>query len=140
MSAERLAKLMERFLKPLADRIGFTIESVESVEVDPEGPRIILRASSGEGYESLYLDISPDGVELTVSFPAPKGLEGLEDVLAEGIEGDEELSSIEEYDVSYDPEEGEVIVTLHARTVNALPGLEKLRALVDNAVAAVRMR
>ncbi len=138
MSSEKLARLMERFLKPLVDRLGFSVESVESVEVDPEGPRIIVRAEGGEGFESLYLDLSPDGVELTVTLPAPKSLEGLEEALADRIESDEELASIEEYDVGYDPEEGEVVVTLHARTINALPSIEKLRALLDEAIAAVR--
>ena len=40
---ERLARLMEGFLKPLVERLGFSIESVEDVRVDPEGPRITVR-------------------------------------------------------------------------------------------------
>ena len=130
---EKLARLMEGFLKPLVERLGFSIESVEEVKVDPEGPRIMVRCGPGPGYESLYLDISPDGVELTVTMPAPKGLDP-EDVdarLGLRIEEGEEFEQVEEYDVAYDREEGEVTVTLHARTVNALPRVDTIRRVVE---------
>ncbi len=134
---EKLAKLMEEFLRPLSEKLGFDIESVEEVRVDPEGPRITVRCGPGPGYESLYLDLSPDGVELTVTLPAPKGLDP-EDVdarLGVRIEEGEEFEQVEEYDVAYDPEEGEVTVTLHARTVNALPRVDTLRRVVEEVLA-----
>ncbi len=130
---EKLAGLMRGFLGPLAERLGFSIESVEDVSVDPEGPRITVRCGPGPGYEALYLDLSPDGVELTVTMPAPKGLDP-EDVdarLGLRIEEGEEFEGVEEYDVAYDPEEGEVVVTLHARTINGLPRVETIRRVVE---------
>ena len=132
-AVERLARLMEGFLKPLVEKLGFSIESVEEVRVDPEGPRITVRCGPGPGYESLYLDISPDGVELTVTMPAPKGLDP-EDVdarLGLRVEEGEEFEQVEEYDIAYDQEEGEVTVTLHARTVNALPRVDTIRRVVE---------
>ncbi|WP_048192019.1 hypothetical protein [Pyrolobus fumarii] len=137
---ERLAKLMERFLSPLSQKLGFSIDTIESVEVDPEGPRIVVQAGGGEDYERLYVDISPDGVELTVTIPAPKGLDPdeVDAILGLRIEEGEEFEGIEEYDVAYDPEEGELTVTLHARTVNGLPNVQTIRRVAGEVLEELR--
>ncbi len=140
MSVEKLAELMRRFLSPFVEKLGVDVDTVEDVSVDLEGPRIVVRCGAGSDYESLYIDVSPDGVELVVSIPAPKGL-GVEDVDAAvglRIEEGEEFENVEEYDVSYDPEEGVVTVTLHARTVNALPHVQTIRRVVEEAVEELR--
>ncbi len=136
----RLARLMERFLSPLAEKLGFDVGSVEEVSFDPEGPRVGVRCGPTPDYESLTVDVSPDGVEMVASFPAPKGLsvEDVDAALGVRIEEGEEFEQIEEYDVAYDPEEGEVVVTLHARTVNALPSVQTLRRVVEEVLESLQ--
>lgn len=134
---EKLAKLLEKALKPIVDVLGISVEDIESLEIDPYGPRIVLEARPARhSIRSLFLDASPDGVETVATLEAPKRLSKnrLEEALAGLIEESPETQSVEEYDVSYEPEEGEVTVTLHARLLAELPGVEELRKLLQRAL------
>ncbi|ALL00970.1 hypothetical protein Pyrde_0922 [Pyrodictium delaneyi] len=140
-NSEKLAKLLEKALRPIVDVLGISIEDIESLEIDPYGPRIVLEAKpSKHGARSLFLDASPDGVETVVTLEAPRGLDKneLEGTLAELIEESPETQSVEEYDVSYDPEEGEVTITLHARLLAELPSIKEVHKLLEETLQQLR--
>lgn len=60
----------------------------------------------------------------------------LEEALAELIKESPETQSVEEceYDVSYDPGEGEVTATLHTWLLAELPGVEEPHKLLQRAL------
>jgi hypothetical protein len=134
---EKLVKLLENALKPIIEPLGASIDSVESFEIDPYGPRIVLQLSPGNGVVSIFIDASPDGVEAVYTLRVDKGLDkqSFEEELSTLIEESEEFRGVEEYDVTYTPEEGEVTITLRARMIAELPGISEVRKAVESAAA-----
>ncbi|MET1128614.1 MAG: hypothetical protein ABWW70_04790, partial [Thermoproteota archaeon] len=82
------------FSKLLAP-LGIDVEGVDSVQVDPHGPRIIIHTATEE--LEAYLDLSPDGVELalTLRINGVKNKQQLEDEVANLIESHGNFSSID---------------------------------------------
>ncbi|KSW12435.1 hypothetical protein CF15_06835 [Pyrodictium occultum] len=137
----KLARLLEKALKPIVEALGIDINDVENLEIDPYGPRVVLEARPRRGRtRSVFLDASPDGVELVASLEAPRGLDPreLEERLAELLEESPETQGVEEYDVDYDPEAGEARITLHARLVAELPGVGELERLLEEALGGLQ--
>ncbi|BEP18329.1 hypothetical protein PYJP_16810 [Pyrofollis japonicus] len=134
---EKLVKLLENALKPIIEPLGASIDSVESFEIDPYGPRIVVQLSPGNGVVSIFIDASPDGVEAVYSLRVDKGLDkqGFEEELSTLIEESEEFRGVEEYDVTYASEEGEVTITLRARMIAELPSISEVRKAVESASA-----
>lgn len=135
----RLAKLVEKALRPLIEPLGARIEHLENIEIDPYGPRIVIQLSSLGNVETVFIDASPDGVEAVYTIRIEKGLNKnrVEEEISNTIEYSEELQGIEEYDVAYDPDEGELTITLRARMIAELPTIQELRRIVDEAVSKI---
>ena len=123
---EKLAKA----LQPILTMYEADVDQVEELSLDFEGPRITVKLKPGWA-RSLYVDSSPDGVELVAALEAPRGLDQAEAeaVLESLIEEAEWYNSIEEYDIAYDPDRGEAVLTLYARLLQHLPGARELRRL-----------
>ena len=136
---ERLLRILEKAIRPLVEPLGASIYSVESLEIDPYGPRIVIQLSPGEGVETVFVDASPDGVEAVYTIRVEKGLDKhrFEEELASLIEESEELQSVEEYDLAYDPEAGEVTITLRARMIPELPSIKEITRRVTEAAAKI---
>ena len=125
-----------RAIKGVADRLGLDLTRLENMEIDTEGPRVILRLSGWWRVRELYLDMSPDGTELVVTVESKKGLrrEGYEDAVATVIEESEQFQGVEEYDVAYSPDEGTVTVTLRSKLLAELPSVKEIVEAVDKAI------
>ncbi len=96
---------------------------MEGLELDPYGPRIIVKLRPGWA-EDVYIDASPDGVEAAVTLRAPRGLDPR--VVEDEVGAVLEEEGIGEYDVAYDPGEGLLNITLLARLLPELPPLHSL--------------
>ncbi len=132
----RLAKLVEKTLRPIIEPLGAKITMVENIEIDPYGPRIVIQLSPGPGVESVFVDASPDGVEAVYTIRVDKGLDkrAVEDEVSSTIESSEEFQGVDEYDVAYDAEEGEITITLKARMIAELPSIDEVRRKVNEAI------
>ncbi len=104
---------------------------MEELELDPYGPRIIVKLRP-IWTENVYIDASPDGVEAAVTLRAPRGLDP--SVVEDEVGAILEEEGIGEYDVSYDPEEGFLNITLLAKL---LPELPPLRSLAEKALGTL---
>ncbi len=131
---EKAGKAFAGLLEPL----GYELCQVREVEVEPEGPRLII-GLEGEGYEA-YIDFSPDGCEHTVILRAAKDLdeEAVEERISEIIETWEEFSGIEEYDVSYSPSDGYLIVVLLTTTLSEQPPVGLILRAVKEALGTLQ--
>ena len=132
----RVAKLVEKALRPIIEPLGAKTTMVEDIEIDPYGPRIVLQLSPGSGIESVFIDASPDGVEAVYTMQVDKGLDkrAVEEEIAATIESSEEFQGVNEYDVAYDAEEGGVTITLKARMIAELPSIDEVRRKVNEAI------
>ncbi len=132
----RLAKLVEKALRPIIEPLGAKITTVEDIEIDPYGPRIVIQLSPGSGIESVFIDASPDGVEAVYTIRVDKGLDKrvVEEEIAASIESSKEFQGVDEYDVAYDAEEGEITITLKARIIAELPSIDEVRRKVNEAI------
>ena len=135
----RMGVIAIAMLKPIVDRLEAPIQSVRVAEIDAEGPRIILRLAETDKVQEVYLDISPDGVELTLSIKAPKNMDKqiVEDAIAEYIEESEAFGAVEEYDVAYNPVDGSIVLTLIAKLLVELPGLPAIVDSIERALARI---
>ncbi len=126
-----------RALHPVAEKLGLDLSRLQLLEVDPEGPRVLMRLGGWGRFREVYVDMSPDGVEMVATIEARKGVEKerYEDAIAEVIEESEQFQGVEEYDISYSPDEGVVTLTLVARMVAELPSLREIVDAVDKAFA-----
>ena len=132
----RLAKLVEKALRPIIEPLGAKTTMVEDIEIDPYGPRIVIQLSPGPGVESVFVDASPDGVEAVYTIRVEKGLDirAVEEEIATTIESSEEFQGVDEYDVAYDAEEGEITITLRAKIIAELPSIDEVRRRVNEAI------
>ncbi len=132
----RLAKLVEKALRPIIEPLGAKITTVEDIEIDPYGPRIVIQLSPGSGIESVFIDASPDGVEAVYTIRVDKGLDKrvVEEEIAASIESSEEFQGVDEYDVTYDAGEGEITITLKVRMIAELPSIDEVRRKVNEAI------
>ena len=132
----RLAKLVEKALRPIIEPLGAKTTMVEDIEIDPYGPRIVIQLSPGSGVESVFVDASPDGVEAVYTIRVEKGLDirAVEEEIAATIESSEEFQGVDEYDVAYDAEEGEITITLRAKIIAELPSIDEVRRRVNEAI------
>lgn len=132
-----LGLLSFRALHQVASKLALDLSRLRLMEIDPEGPRVILRLGGWGRVREVYLDMSADGAEMVVSMEARRGLrkEDYEDAVATVIEESEQFQAVEEYDVAYDPDEGSVTVTLRARLLAELPSVKEVVEAVDRAVA-----
>ncbi len=112
-------------LRRLLDPLGLDPGTLTRLEIDPYGPRIIIALEPPWAIQ-VVLDASPDGAELEATLEAPKHLDqaDAEAALEETVL--EEAQAVDEYDVAYDPEQGEAIITLHAAHPARLPRIDKL--------------
>jgi len=126
----RLAALGFKVLKPVLDRIGARRATPLDASFDPEAPRLTLRLEAEDS--TVMVDVAPDGVEETIITSIAPGLdeEAVEEAVAETIEGWSEAQGVDEYDVDYDPGDGVLRLTLHARLLEDLPPLHSLLGLV----------
>jgi hypothetical protein len=131
-----LGFLSFRALHQVADKLALDLSRLKLLEIDPEGPRVILRLGGWERVREVYVDMSADGVEMVVSLEARKGLrkEDYEDAVATVIEESEQFQGIEEYDVTYSPGDGLLTVTLTARLASELPSVKDVVEAADKAL------
>jgi hypothetical protein len=121
--------LCERILQQLRGKLlaplGLDAGDVETLEIDPHGPRIIIEAKPSWA-EAVTIDASPDGVEAALALRAPKGLDPAraEEQALAALE--QQAAGLEDYDAAYDPEEGELLIELQARLITHLPNLRNL--------------
>jgi hypothetical protein len=123
-------RLLEDALKPVLQLYRLRLREVSKVELDFDGPRILVKAAPGWA-RSLHLDASPDGVEVVIALSAPKGLDPgqVEARITRLLEESEAYASIEDYDIAYEPGQGELIVTLYSRLLRGQPGREAIEAI-----------
>ena len=129
--------LLEKALARLLEHYNTPIDGVVGLEVDFDGPRVIVQLEPGWA-KSLYVDASPDGVEATITLALPEGLDPgtVEAAAEEMIENDQAFKSVAEYDVAYDPETGELNITLQTDTLNAQPTGQALNRLAERLAQA----
>ncbi len=122
-------------LKPLLGKLGVSPSSLSTLELDFEGPRIIVK-SAGSDFEA-YLDISPDGVEevVTLKQPLEAPLDEVEEAIARTIEEGEEFQGVEEYDVSCSRDG--VTITLYSKLLEDLPDMQAIRKAVERALLSI---
>ena len=134
---QRCKHLLEKALARLLEHYEASLDNVKSLEIDFEGPRVIVRLEP-EWAESLYLDASPDGVEATITLQLPENLdpETVEATVEELIENEPAFSQVTLYDVAYDPETGELNLTLYTATLNAQPTPQAIIRLVQSLTRA----
>jgi len=132
----RLAKLVEKALRSVIEPLGAKTTMVEDIEIDPYGPRIVIQLAPGPGIESVFIDASPDGVEAVYTMRVDKGLDKrvVEEEVSATIESSEEFQGVDEYDVAYDAEEGEITITLRARMIAELPSIDEVRRKVNEVI------
>jgi len=125
-------ELLRKALQPILERYQASLDHVEDLEIDYEGPRITVKLKPTWA-NTLYIDASPDGVELVAALPAPKDLDEAEaEATAEDIIEDQDwTATIEEYDTAYNPETGELILTIEARLLQHLPTAQDLQQLLQ---------
>ena len=65
-----------------------------------------------------------------------KGLDkrAVEEEIAASIESSDEFQGVDEYDVAYDAEEGEITITLKAKMIAELPSIDEVRIKVNEAI------
>ncbi len=131
-----LGYLAFRAMKGVADRLSLDLSRLENLEIDPEGPRVILRLSSWWRVRELYLDMSPDGAEMVITINAKKGLrkESYEEAVSTVIEESDQFQGVEEYDVAYSPSDGTVTLTLRSRLLAEMPSIREIVEAVDRAL------
>ncbi len=132
----KLAKLVEKALRPIIEPLGAKTTMVEDIEIDPYGPRIVIQLAPGPGIESVFIDASPDGVEAVYTIRVDKGLDkrAVEEEIAASIESSDEFQGVDEYDIAYDAEEGEITITLKAKMIAELPSIDEVRRKVNEAI------
>ena len=133
---EKLARLLEKALRPIAEALGASVDEIEDLEIDTYGPRIIIQLKpASTTVKTVFIDASPDGVEAvyTAQLVAGKRKQQLEEAVAEIIETEDTYQAVEEYDVSYNPETGEVTITLTARIIPELPSIKDVEKLLEKA-------
>ena len=130
-------RLLGKALSDLLEHYNVPLESLVSLEIDFYGPRVIVGLKP-EWADALYLDVSPDGVEATVTLRLAENLdrETVEAAAAEFIESDESFSHVADYDVVYDSETGELSLTLHTDTLSAQPTPSAIGRLVRSLAQA----
>ncbi len=126
-ACQRVCSAFSKLLAPL----GIGMEGVDSIQVDPDGPRIIIHTVTEE--LEAYLDLSPDGVELalTLRIDGVQNRQQLEDEVANLIESHDAFSGVDEYDVS--ASEDAVTVLLSAQLLSHLPSVEVVRSIILDA-------
>ena len=132
----RSRRLLEDALRPLLAVLDATVDEVDKLTIDPEGPRVIVEATPGWA-RRVTLDASPDGVELVAAIEVGRGMDPVEveNLVADAVEDADWAAGIEEYDVAYSPETGEAVVTLAARLPSHLPRGRQLARTVREALA-----
>ncbi|MET1101465.1 MAG: hypothetical protein ABWW69_03165 [Pyrodictiaceae archaeon] len=128
-------------LKPLLDKLDYEPKMAKSIEIDPEGPRIVIKLS-GNRIREAYIDFSPDGAEHTITIaldykPRRARPEDIEESLSRIIESDEEFTGVEEYDVSYNPEDNTLTIVLISRLITSQPGLSSILRAVEKALMSI---
>ncbi len=112
-------------LRRLLEPLGLSPEDLAGLDIDPYGPRVIAVLEPRWAVQ-VVLDASPDGAELEATLEAPKGLDQAEAEAALEETVLEEARAVDEYDVAYDPEQGEAVITLHAAHPARLPRIDRL--------------
>ncbi|ABM80887.1 hypothetical protein [Hyperthermus butylicus] len=135
-NVEKLARLLEKALRPIAEALGASMDEIEDLEIDTYGPRIIIQFKpSSATVRTVFIDASPDGVEAvyTAQVATGKQKHQLEEAIAQIIETEDTYQAVEEYDVSYNPETGEVTITLTAKIIPELPSIRDVERLLEKA-------
>ncbi len=133
----KCCNLVENMLDDILEKYGLQVSDIEKLTLDSYGPRIMLYAKP-TWCNSLYLDMSPDGVELNVTFalelcnsiPTDK----IEEVIDEFIETNEIFKLIEEYDVICDSSANEITLTFHTRLLNHQPNKSVLISIINHVI------
>jgi len=139
----RIAELAVKALKPILDRVGLPLKGLDYFEIDPEGPRVIVKlVKPVELVAEAYIDMSSDGVELSLELTLEPGLEKrrLETVLEDKIEESSEFIGVREYDLSYDPQTGALTMLFASSLVTELPSINVVREIVADVVSKLQSR
>ncbi len=125
----KLGYLVAKSVRVLTDKLGAPIKSLDTLEIDFEGPRIIARITNDN--MQVYVDVSPDGVEEVISLQV-KGYkispQLIEEELSRIIEEHDEFQGVEEYDVSV--ADKYITITLVAKLLEDLPDLGTVRRIL----------
>jgi hypothetical protein len=135
--AERGLRLLEKALKPIVEVLGARVEDVADLEIDAYGPRVIVQVKPQDPLvESVFIDASPDGVEAVYTLRLQRGMNRgeVEDRVAAGIEESDSMQAVQEYDVAYEPESGELTITLHVKLLPELPSLKDVRRIIEESL------
>lgn len=137
MAGEACSKLTQA-LRQLLDPLGLSPEHIRSASIDPHGPRIILDLEPPWA-NGVSIDASPDGVEAVVAIPAPRGLdpEEAEEAALQALE-EAGITGVDEYDAAYDPQEGELVIEIHASLITHIPRLPELAEKAAKALAGLQ--
>ncbi|HIP66101.1 MAG TPA: hypothetical protein EYH08_06230 [Pyrodictium sp.] len=139
----KIAVLAVKALKPVLDRVRLPLKGLDYFEIDPEGPRVIVKlVKPVEPIAEAYIDMSPDGVEFSLELTLEPGLEKdkLETALADKIEESGEFMGVQEYDLSYDPQTGTLTMLFTSNLVTELPSINVIREIVSNIVSQLQSR
>jgi hypothetical protein len=128
-------------LDDVLEKYELQVGDIEKLILDSYGPRIVLYAKP-TWCKSLYLDMSPDGVELNVTFTlelcSSIPMDKIEEVVGEFIETNEVFEPIEEYDVICDSSTNEITLTFHTRLLNHQPNKGVLISIINHVIKAFR--
>lgn len=139
----KIAVLAVKALKPVLDRVRLPLKGLDYFEIDPEGPRVIVKlVKPVEPIAEAYIDMSPDGVEFSLELTLEPGLEKdkLETTLADKIEESGEFMGVQEYDLSYDPQTGTLTMLFTSNLVTELPSINVIREIVSNIISQLQSR
>ncbi len=128
-------------LNDILEKYGLQVSDLEKLILDSYGPRIMLYAKP-TWCNSLYLDMSPDGIELNVTFAlelcSNTLIDKIEKVVDEFIESNEIFEPIEEYDVTCDSSTNEITLTFHTRLLNHQPNKDVLTNIINHVIKTFR--
>lgn len=128
-------------LDDILEKYELQVGDIEKLILDSYGPRFVLYATPA-WCKSLYLDMSPDGVELNVTFTlelcSSASIDKIEEAVDEFIETNEVFEAIDEYDVACDSSTNEITLTLRTRLFNHQPNKSVLISIINHVIKAFR--
>jgi len=139
----KIAVFAVKALKPVLDRVRLPLRGLDYFEIDPEGPRVIVKlVKPVDLVAEAYIDMSPDGVELSLELVLEPGLNKsrVETRLANRIEESGEFMGVREYDLSYDPQRGTLTMLFESNLVTELPSVNVIREIVTDVVSQLQGR